>query len=433
LFKPDIKMTSGLFPAGKAVSLPLKSISVQVDVLEHIAGIEGQLIYFNDGEEPVEVLFRTPTDSACAIVALEATIDGRKLRAEIFEKEEARHIYDDAIAEGRTAVFGEEKSADVFCIALGNLPPKTCAKVTLTMVSELAYEEDGSLRFSLPVVLKPRYGPPSMQERVQNIMSSSWNQSTRSAVVTSYSFHMTISEAHKVTKVTSPTCSLVTAVQVLENYVDVSLPEAHNVEDDVVIHIHLQKPSVHKVLVEKGDPSATSEFLKAALISFSVCPQIEIPQQVCELNFIVDCSGSMSGSPIKMASQALQLFIKSIPEGSYFNIVCFGSHYKALFHSSVPYNEKNVQLAMECAANLGNMGGTNILQPLEHVLSQGLSPIVSRQVFLLTDGAVNNTNEVISLMYAYSHSARSVCFVYEYYVLCTSCSPLTSCTVQKMP
>ena len=52
-----------------------------------------------------------------------------------------------------------------------------------------------------------------------------------------------------------------------------------------------------------------------------------------EFVFLIDCSGSMywGDRAIDMAVEALKVFIHSLPEGSLFNVISFGSSHKFLF------------------------------------------------------------------------------------------------------
>jgi hypothetical protein len=52
---------------------------------------------------------------------------------------------------------------------------------------------------------------------------------------------------------------------------------------------------------------------------------LEIDPKVQDYIFLIDRSGSMSGSPIELAVGALKLFLHSLPIGSKFNVVSFGS------------------------------------------------------------------------------------------------------------
>jgi hypothetical protein len=54
----------------------------------------------------------------------------------------------------------------------------------------------------------------------------------------------------------------------------------------------------------------------------------------------------MSGSPIQLAVGALKLFLHSLPLGSKFNVVSFGTDFKKLFPNSVEYNEDNLKIAV---------------------------------------------------------------------------------------
>jgi hypothetical protein len=45
-----------------------------------------------------------------------------------------------------------------------------------------------------------------------------------------------------------------------------------------------------------------------------------------------------------------------------------------------------------------NLGGTEIVQPLLSIFNEKPKPGIPRQVFLLTDGEVTNTEEVINYL-----------------------------------
>ena len=84
--------------------------------------------------------------------------------------------------------------------------------------------------------------------------------------------------------------------------------------------------------------------------------------------FLIDQSGSMSGKSIELVRQALILFIKSLPLGSYFQFIGFGSDYKKYNEIPVEYNEENVNKIIDVIKSLeADMGGTNIGSPLNAI------------------------------------------------------------------
>ncbi len=65
-----------------------------------------------------------------------------------------------------------------------------------------------------------------------------------------------------------------------------------------------------------------------------------------EFIFVLDRSYSMSGTPIEVAKEALKLFLRSIPPGSYFNVVSFGSNFVSAFPEPVVYSKANLEKAI---------------------------------------------------------------------------------------
>lgn len=62
--------------------------------------------------------------------------------------------------------------------------------------------------------------------------------------------------------------------------------------------------------------------------------------------------------------------VQSLPFGSKFNIVSFGSRHDFMFESSVEYNEENLKKALEQLKQFSaNYGGTEILSPIRAVIN----------------------------------------------------------------
>jgi len=119
-----------------------------------------------------------------------------------------------------------------------------------------------------------------------------------------------------------------------------------------------------------------------------------------EYLFLIDRSGSMSGEPITLAVRALKVFLHSLPMGSFFNVYSFGSDYETLFESSVEYTQATLDCAAaQVTAFQADLGGTELFAPLLQIFSAPkVAAAHTRHIFLLTDGAVNNTDMVVKLI-----------------------------------
>jgi hypothetical protein len=116
-----------------------------------------------------------------------------------------------------------------------------------------------------------------------------------------------------------------------------------------------------------------------------------------EFLFVLDRSGSMYGEKIEMAKQSLLFFLKSLPLNAFFNVVSFGSKFEFLFPESrkSEYLDEAIRIIQEFDADLD---GTEMFNPLFEVYKKPCQKNHLRVVFLLTDGEVNNTEKVLSLI-----------------------------------
>ena len=126
-----------------------------------------------------------------------------------------------------------------------------------------------------------------------------------------------------------------------------------------------------------------------------------------EFIFLVDCSGSMSGLKIQMASETLILCLKSLPRGCHFNIIAFGSKYYHLFPSSEEISEKMLEKGVQFANQLkACLGGTELLTPIRWLLRRAPCNGLARQVFLITDGGAPNHQAVLQAVTKHKRDTR---------------------------
>uniref|UniRef100_A0A3Q2E137 von Willebrand factor A domain-containing protein 5A-like n=1 Tax=Cyprinodon variegatus TaxID=28743 RepID=A0A3Q2E137_CYPVA len=216
----------------------------------------------------------------------------------------------------------------------------------------------------------------------------------------------------------------ISVICVLE--LQVKLAAGHKFDRDIELLIYYKDAHQPTAVVEAGQASAKPGSLMGdPVVMVSLYP--EFPQSVMssltscgEFVFLVDRSGSM-GCPmnqktpqetrISSARDTLLLLLKSLPMGCYFNIYSFGSTFEHIFPKSVEYNEMTMEEALKKVEKMeDDLGGTEILQPLQHIYSQPCIPSHPRQLFVFTDGEVGNTKEVIDLVKKNSGSHRCFSF-----------------------
>ena len=375
--------------------MPLKNITVAAKLTGYVVAMNSVFKYCNDEQSPVEVLFRFPVDESYAVVGLAATVGGRRIKAILKEKGEAKQDYDDALASGFTAALGEETTGDIFSIALGNLPPQSSAEIHLELVGVLPLNAEGGVHFTLPSVLKPRYTPAGSNDPLQQPGVFPTLNTQRATAPAVYEITLDVSNPSSISEVTSPTHSLTT--QRSRENIRVSLGEPKPLDKDLVISVSHNDPHQPSVLIETGGSLLSQRrYMGSPAVMLNFFPKFDTKRAACEFIFVIDRSGSMAGHFMNSAKETLKLFLKSIPPGCHFNIIGFGSTYKVVFAGSVEYTQQSLDRSvLETDGMFANLGGTELLPPLKYIYSQPLLPGLPRQVFVLTDGSVSNTSACI--------------------------------------
>ena len=427
-------MASGPVPSGAPITttrdktIPLAGVRCRCLLLDTVAEVQLTQRYKNTDTNPIEAVYVFPVDDRAAISGFTARVGDKLVHGVVQKKKEAREEYDDALSSGHGAYLMESQSNDTLSVRLGNVAPGSEAEIQLTYSVECD-TEGRSVTVSLPTTIKERYTPHvptddgslAAEEEKMEVDEPADDKSSAATVGEekmdvdsgpgpSYSsdvaYGLTFSlEAFMSGQIVSASSST-HPVKVKNDpdnthhcTVELAVKEVPMDKDLVVRveHTAANQPSASIVPSPRDDDKSP-----ALMVSF--LPEFDeglVEGDQFEAIFLVDRSGSMGGgarSPMEQCKAALQLFLRSLPEKSVFNIVGFGSSYSKLFPKSQAYNTQNLETATDHVKSISsNMGGTEIYTPLKELLRA--SPTkkgATKTIFLLTDGAVGNTSEIIT-------------------------------------
>ena len=125
--------------------------------------------------------------------------------------------------------------------------------------------------------------------------------------------------------------------------------------------------------------------------------------------FLIDQSGSMYGDSIELVKETLLEVINSLNFESYFQLIGFGSKFKKYNEEPIECKKENIENMKNIIKNLdADMGGTDISSPLEDIYNKSdYSNInLSKNLFILTDGGVDDREKCIDLITTNSNKFR---------------------------
>ncbi|CAF4594671.1 unnamed protein product, partial [Didymodactylos carnosus] len=201
------------------------------------------------------------------------------------------------------------------------------------------------------------------------------------------------------------------------DYYEVSLgQQSTHLDRDIILEIQLSETRTNTILAVEKNQNGQLAIMTSFTPNEADCKKVSGTgdSYTNEFVFVVDCSGSMRDeNKIGLARQAMLLFLKSLPVNCRFNIIRFGSTYRTLFENEATaiYNEKNVNEAQQLIKDMNaDLGGTELLSPLQQLHSKTPTLGCSRQIFLLTDGEISNVTAVMDLCRSMSTSSRIFSF-----------------------
>ncbi len=403
--------TFGLFVVieSKRVMLPLKGVECDFSVVSGLAEVSMTQIFRQDNEKALncEYLFPLPADAS--VYFCEADINGRTIRAQVRERQEARQITAEKKAAGFRTALVEAERQNLFTLSLGNLQPGDLVIIQLKYFQTLRYLA-GAPSIEIPFCPGIRYIP-----------GAPFVRSNKGKGV--------IDDTDEV-----PDASRITPVRIDAEHPDAAYVEVRGTLDGKFVHEKdLSSPS-HAIVVRP-----TGEQLRVSLSEKSEVPdrdfvlrwtekdaevvtsrawicekekeiyallEIRAPKEVpserapVDFYFLVDRSGSMAGEKWNKAVDALQSCMKVLGPADRAMVTFFESRFQDFAEGPLAVQELLGDRQFQALKQLGAAGGTELRPALEHSLEIAAKHSVNRckNLILITDAQIGNESAILELM-----------------------------------
>lgn len=395
-------LTLGSRPrAGEVAGFPLESTHVSARVTGFVAEVSVEQTFRNPYTRPVEAVYLFPLPERSAVDSMTLRAGDRTVRAHIDRRERAQADYRDARERGVLASLLEQERPNLFRESVANIRPGDAVSVTLTYVSALDYE-DGSYRFTYPLVAGPRYVPDAGEEGEgagqsahadlhQVVLAPNGERPDRVDVTIDADLGTSVAS------IDSPTHAL-TVERGDAHAAHVTLAEAARPDRDLEVRFHVAG-AAPTVAVEDSPPEGGG----AGTFALAIHPSLQVADAEVmprELVFLLDTSSSMSGRPMALAQAAVEHALHGLRPTDTFRVLGFSDAVEPLSDAALPATPENVARAITFVRGLHALGSTEMVSGIEAALQPPGDDQRMRMVLLLTDGYIGAETDVFRAVHA---------------------------------
>ncbi|MDO6427931.1 marine proteobacterial sortase target protein [Thalassotalea sp. 1_MG-2023] len=395
---------------------PLLDTKVDMTVTGLIARAIVTQEFTNSTTEWVNGIYAFPLPENAAVDHLTMKIGERTIVGKIQPKQKARKLYQQAKSAGKKASLLVQNRPNLFTNHVANIGPGETISVTIEYQQAITFDKNlFSLRF--PTTITQRYLPSSpLSSEQKSIDENGWGNTQptfeNNTVDASkegappmhkLAMNITLNSGFELEKIESEQHPIITNKMATGQY-NVQLEQDMIANQDFVLQWQA-KPTNQPTAAHFSQATENGHYGMIMLMP----PQLT--NKTTPLNrdvvFVIDTSGSMAGTSMKQAKNALAWAISDLSSTDTFNVIAFNSTANKVFQQSMPANNANKSTARKYIDQLNANGGTEILSALQLSLGhQTPNPTHIRQVVFITDGAVGNEAELFSYINKHLNQSR---------------------------
>jgi len=399
---------------GRYLAAPTVKTDVRMEVSGLVARVTVSQQFTNPSKKWIEGVYVFPLPENAAVDRLRLRIGDRFIEGKVQEREAARKIYLEALKAGKKAALTEQERPNIFTNSVANIGPGETVLVQIEYQQTLRYDR-GAFALRFPMVVGPRYIPSG--ERVVAFSGSGWGANTtrvpdaeritppvrhpRHGKVNPVSLHVTLKPGFPLEWIKSATHKIKVSDNEDGGKTIVFDETAVFAEKDLVISWLPKTGSAPGAgLFTETVGGKTYALLMVMPPNAKAGDLAAIKRLPREVVFVIDTSGSMSGTSIVQARAALLLALERLKPGDTFNVTEFNSKAYSLFADAQYASPAAIARAKAYVRALKARGGTEMLKALGMALDGRKNGNRLRQVIFLTDGSVGNEAQLFRFIKA---------------------------------
>ncbi len=400
--------------AGEYAAAPQVSIEVAIDVTAMVARTRVTQFFHNSGSEFVEGVYVFPLPEKAAVDSLWMKIGERVIEGRIREKEEARREYQKAKQEGRKAALVEQQRPNLFTNAVAHIGPNDMIEIRIEYQQALSYE-NGTYRLRFPLAVTPRYvpaGTPSdpLPDDPKALAAAAAIEPGEPLLQPDYApagcgplnpvdIAVSIDAGVALARVESSYHEAVIEKQAGGRTLVSLVKEQEEADHDFELTWTLAGGAApHAAMFTQQRGETEYALLMVVPPQPSDAERAAFERMPRETILVVDTSGSMQGTSMEQAKQALGQALDTLGARDRFNLLEFNSVTRPMLPAAVPATPDNVARARAWVSALKAGGGTEMDAALRFALAGSDTPGYLRQVIFITDGAVGNEDALFRLI-----------------------------------
>jgi Ca-activated chloride channel family protein len=404
---------------GRYVEAQIVAGEVKMDIAGPVIRTRVTQRFTNPTDKWVEGVYAFPLPEDAAVDTLKVVIGDRFIEGQIHERKEARQIYETAAANGQKAGLIEEERPNLFTTSLANIGPGETVAIQIEY-QDKARLDNGVWSTRFPLVIAPRYIPgptepalvadasgrigvgnprvPDAARISPPVLHPDQEPSGREGLRLPVSFDINLNAGVQLADVSSRTHAL-TIEKAAAGATHITLKEGEVPADRDFVLSWKPEPAAKPMASLFRETRDGENYLLAVINPPTIATKSLRRDR--ETVFVIDNSGSMSGTSMDQAKAGLLLALDHLTPTDEFNIIRFDDTMDQLFQVAAPANEQNLARARRFVKSIEANGGTEMLPALKAALIDNDRKNESqvRQVVFITDGAIGNEKELFAAIH----------------------------------